>query len=221
MAGEQSVPDEVNRQALLTALTTEHFTLQGARSATISESSARSAVFLGSLSASVVSMGFVSQASKESTFRVFALLVLPTIFLLGVFTFVRLVETSVEDLRYGRAINRIRRYYLQIAGTDARYFLLGAHDDAAGVLENMGLRARPIQLYMTSAAAIAVVNSVVGAAVVALVIGWGFSAPLAVGATVGLVVALASIAAQMRWSRRMHERDSVEALFPSVSAVRG
>ena len=155
--------EEVDRQALLTTLTTEHFTLQGARASTVSESSARSALYLGSLSASLVSLGFVSQTTAAgSTFRVFALVVLPTLFLLGLFTFVRLVETSIEDIRYGRAINRIRNYYVQLAGPESRYFLLDAHDDAAGVLRNMGVQATPIQLYLTSSAAIAVVNSVVG-----------------------------------------------------------
>src|SRR5918994_2684237 len=39
-----------DRGALLTALTTEHFALQGARSATITESLGRSTIYLGSLS---------------------------------------------------------------------------------------------------------------------------------------------------------------------------
>jgi hypothetical protein len=40
----------VDRQALLTALTTEHFTLQGARSQTVSESAARSSMYMFSVS---------------------------------------------------------------------------------------------------------------------------------------------------------------------------
>jgi hypothetical protein len=98
---------ELDRQALLTTLTTEHFSLQGSRGSTIAESSARAAMYLGSLSASLVSLGFVAQISATGeTFRVFALVVLPTLFVLGVFTFVRLVESTIEDLFYGRAINR-------------------------------------------------------------------------------------------------------------------
>src|SRR5207247_1160744 len=136
----REMENEVDRQALLTTLTTEHFTLQGARASTISESSTRSALYLGSLSASLVSLGFVAQISATGdTFKVFALVVLPTLFLLGIFTFVRLVENMIEDLFYGRAINRIRGYYVEHAGTEARYFMLSTHDDALGVLSNMGL----------------------------------------------------------------------------------
>src|SRR5919198_4933605 len=92
--------------ALLTALTTEHFTLQGARSQTVSESSARSSLYLGSVSSTLIALGFVSQVSEGGDlFQLFALAALPTLFVLGLFTFVRLVESSIEDMLYGRAIN--------------------------------------------------------------------------------------------------------------------
>ncbi len=42
-------PDLRDQGALLTTLTTEHFTLQGARSGTITESLGRSTIYLGSL----------------------------------------------------------------------------------------------------------------------------------------------------------------------------
>jgi hypothetical protein len=85
--------------AVVTVLTTEHFTLQGARAATTSESTARAALFVGAVSSGLTALGFVGQASSfGSSFEAFALLVLPTLFALGVFTFVRLVQSSTEDL---------------------------------------------------------------------------------------------------------------------------
>src|SRR5689334_5814337 len=195
--------EDVDRQALLTTLTTEHFTLQGARSSTISESSARSALYLGSLSASLVSLGFVAQLSSAGdTFRVFALVVLPTLFVLGVFTFVRLVDSAVEDIFYGRAINRIRRYYYELAGPEARYFMLEPYDDAAAVLRNMGLQPTKRQLYFTAASAIAVVNGVVGGAALAIAVWVAFDATLATTAIVGAGLAALSVSAHLRWSRR-------------------
>ena len=129
-----------DQQAVLTALTTEHFTLQGARSQTVGESAARSSMYMFSVSSTLVALGFVSQLSDGGeVFQLFALTVLPTLFFLGVFTFARLVQSSIEDVRYGRAINCIRDYYLTLAGADARYFLMSGHDDARGVLLNMGL----------------------------------------------------------------------------------
>ena len=136
--------DAPDRQELLTALTTEHFTLQGARSQTVSESASRATLYLFSVSSTLVALGFIGQVSEVGdVFDVFSLTVLPTLYLLGLFTFVRLVETTVEDLLYGRAINRIRNYYLQLAGDQARLFMLSGHDDPRGVLPTWGSRRGP------------------------------------------------------------------------------
>jgi hypothetical protein len=208
-----------DRQALLTALTTEHFTLQGARSQTVGESAARSSLYMFSISSTLIALGFVSQVSKGGeVFQLFALAILPTLFFLGVFTFVRLVQSSIEDVRYGRAINRIRRYYLELAGDDARYFVMSGHDDPLGVLSNMGLE-RPSrwQLFFGTASAVSVVNSVVGAGGVAILLGVTLDLPLAVAAVAGLAFLAASVAVHMRYDRRSHMRAAarLEALFPS------
>ncbi len=160
------MPDEGQ---LLTALTTEHFGLAGARSQAAGETSSRSALYLGSVSSTLVGLGLTSQVSKGSdVFHVFALVALPTLFVLGVFTFVRLVELGIEDFLLGRAINRIRHYYLEHAGESGQYFMMSGNDDADGVMANMGLERRPGQLYFTAALEIAVVNAVVGGSAVAL-----------------------------------------------------
>src|SRR5918992_1823349 len=89
----RAVADAPDRGELLTALTTEHFTLQGARSQTMSESSSRAALYIGAVSSTLVALGFLGRLSPGGdTFNTFALTVLPTLYLLGVFTFVRLVE---------------------------------------------------------------------------------------------------------------------------------
>jgi hypothetical protein len=211
------VADEVDRQALLTTLTTEHFTLQGARGSTIAESAARAAMYLGSLSASLVSLGFVAQISATGdTFRVFALVVLPTLFALGVFTFVRLAESAVEDIYYGRAINRIRSYYLEQVGPEARWFMLAGHDDAPGVLRNMGLTPSGHQLYFTASSAIAVVNSVVGGAALGIAAWVAVDASLAAASILGAVVLAVSVTAQLHWLRRRLEAGAPgDVLFPS------
>src|ERR671918_2892326 len=127
-------------QQLLTALTTEHFTLQGARAQTMSESSARASLYIVAVSSTLVALGFIAQLSEiGDVFNVFALTVLPTLYVLGTVTFIRLVEWGAEDFRYGLAINRIRHYYAEIAGGRASLFMLSGHDDAAGVFANMGL----------------------------------------------------------------------------------
>jgi hypothetical protein len=212
------VVDEPDPEQLLTALTTEHFTLQGARSQTVSESASRSSLYLFSVSSTLVALGFIGQVSAVGdTFRVFALTVLPTLYVLGLFTFVRLVQSVAEDFQYARAINRIRHYYLQLAGDHARLFMLSAHDDAAGVLANMGVRQSRWQPYFTAPTMIAVINSVVGGGAIAIAVGAIFGSPLGVAAALGGLAASVSLAALRRFETRYLSAGlgELEVLFPS------
>jgi hypothetical protein len=211
-----------DRQELLTALTTEHFTLQGARSQTVSESASRATLYVMAVSSTLVGLGFIGQVSEVGdVFEIFALTVLPTLYVLGLFTFVRLVESSVEDVLYGRAINRIRNYYLELAGDQARLFVLSGHDDPVGVLANMGLSPSRWQLYFTAATMIAVINSVVCGSAVALALGVAADATLGLAAAAGGAVAIASLLLMRRAEYRIHVagRGRTEALFPSPPAA--
>jgi hypothetical protein len=211
-------------QAVLTMLTTEHFTLQGARANTVSESTARATLYVGSLSASLVALGLLGQGGQRGhSFGLFVLLVLPTLYALGTFTFVRVAQCSIEDLAYGRAINRIRSYYRERAGAQARYFVMAGHDDVAGVAANMGItRPSLLQLYFTLAGMIEVLNGIVGAGAIA------FSAdalgiPMAAAASVGALTGVASILVSQRWQRHLHVRaaQDSEVLFPSEDRTQG
>jgi hypothetical protein len=206
------VPDDGQT---LTALTTEHFGLAGARSQAASETASRSALYLGSVSSTLVGLGLTAQVSGD-VFHVFALVALPTLFVLGIFTFVRLVELGIEDFLLGRAINRIRHYYLEHAGEATRYFMLSGNDDAIGVMANMGMRPEPRQLYFTAAMAIAVVDAVVGGAAIALALGLAFDTPLGVPVAVGGIAAIAAVAGALRSQRTRRDAGTRhESLFPS------
>jgi hypothetical protein len=160
-------------------------------------------------------LGFIGQAGE--TFEVFALTVLPTLYVLGVFTFVRVVECGAEDFRYGVAINRIRNYYKQIAGDQARLFLLSGHDDAYGVFANAAVPSEDRRQYFTFATMVAVINSVVGGAAIAIAAGAITGASLGVAASIGAAVGLLSLALLLRHADRLLEERAgrTEAFFPS------
>jgi hypothetical protein len=213
--------DEVDPQQLLTALTTEHFTLQGARSQTMSESSARASVYVFSVSSALVALGFLAQISEAGdVFNAFALTVLPTLYVLGSVTFVRLVECGAEDFRYGMAINRIRSYYKELAGDRANLFLLSGHDDPEGVFQNMSLMVENRTPLFAFSSAIAVINGVVGGAATAIALGVLVDASLGLAATVGALAALASSVAWIRYADRLLDAGAAEVqpLFPSPAA---
>jgi hypothetical protein len=205
-------------QQLLTALSTEHFTLQGARSQTMSESSARASVYVFSVSSALVALGFIGQLDDVgNVFNVFALTVLPTLYLLGTATFIRLVECGAEDFRYGMAINRIRHYYKELARDRAGLFLLSGHDDATGVFANMGLPLAGRKPYFAFSTAVLVINSVVGGAAVALAVGAGLDVPLGLAAGVGGAAAVVSVIGWLRYADRHLEASAAgtQPMFPS------
>jgi hypothetical protein len=143
--------------------------------------------------------------------------VLPTLYLLGSVTFVRLVECGAEDFRYGLAINRIRHYYEEVAGDRADLFLLSAHDDGAGVFANMGLPAEGRKPYFAFSSAILVINSVVGGTAIAVAAGAFLDASLAVAVAVGIAAAIVSVVAWLRYAGRLLDASAAqtEPLFPS------
>lgn len=218
---DQGATTKPDPQALLTALTTEHFTLQGSRASTTSESAARSALYLGTLSSALISFGFIGNISGPGDlFNVFALVVLPTIYFLGLFTYIRLVESSIEDIFYGMAINRIRNYYLELAGDRADLFLLGAYDDPGGVMANMALAPSRFRLLFTASGAISVVNSVVGGSALALAVSVAFGAPLGVAVIVGAIFLGVSLFLNERWAQAsfVKANSRQESLFPTPEA---
>jgi hypothetical protein len=202
-----------------TAMTTEHFGLIGARSQAASESSTRSALYLGGVSSTLVGLGLTAQVSGgRGTFHTFALVALPTLFVLGIFTFARLVELGAEDFLLGRAINRIRHYYIAEAGEHGGYFVLTGYDDHYGVMANMALStASSWQLYLTAAVAIAVVNAVVGGSAVAVAVGVTTSAALGIDVAAGGIVAIAALAGQLWFQGASHAAGGgdTDVLFPT------
>jgi hypothetical protein len=216
--------DEADPVQLLTALTTEHFTLQGARSQTMSESSARASLYVVSVSSALVALGFVAQISEVGdAFNVFALAVLPTLYLLGSVTFIRMVECGAEDFRYGMAINRIRSYYKELAGDRANLFLLSGHDDGRGVFANMSLMVENRTPLFAFSSAIAVINGVVGGSAIAIALSALADASLGLATAAGAVTAIASIVGWIRYADRVLDAGAaqVEPLFPSPAAEVG
>ena len=104
------------RPAAVTFVTTEHFTLQGARAATIAESTGRASMFLLSVSGGVVALGLIATATRVGTaFYAFGLILLPTLTFVGFVTFERVMQSGMEDLEYARRIALLRGYYFDEA----------------------------------------------------------------------------------------------------------
>jgi hypothetical protein len=117
-----------------TILATEHWSLLGTRTILWNERMSRTAIFLTVLSAAIVALALVADATGfGARTRTLALVLLPVVLFLGLTTYVRLVQIGYEDLRLVLAMNRLRRGYLTMAPGLAPYFSTGHHDDERGL----------------------------------------------------------------------------------------
>jgi hypothetical protein len=179
----------------MSALVTEHFVLQSASSSTISESGSRVSIYLSALSSGLVAIGFASASRRALESLAFT--VLPVVFVLGWFTVVRLVDTSVANAVAQRRMDLIRLYYASINPLAVPYF--GADDPTAG---SHGVRYGRLSFLFTMASMVIVVNSVVGGAAVALAVALAAKAPSPVPAVTGIAVGLVLLVLGLYYEHR-------------------
>ncbi|WBB68598.1 hypothetical protein [Micromonospora sp. WMMD812] len=193
--------DREREQALLTALTTEHFVLQTSRSATVTESVGRATVFLSLLSATLIGLGFV--ASNDALVAPYLAAVLPTLLVTGAFTFLRLVQNMVENEVDLERIQRIRAYYHHRLAGGADFFADALQGEGAGgpTWAAVGNRPRRAQLLLTTAAMVGAVNALLAGLGVTLLVGLaGLSPGFAIG--IGAVVAVLAFVAEFAYVNR-------------------
>ncbi|WP_019180250.1 hypothetical protein [Microbacterium yannicii] len=196
-----SEPDD--SAALRGALGTELFVLQSAASSTISEAGTRSTIYLSTLSGGLVAVGFAG--SSPSLLAVLTFTVFPTVFMLGWFTVVRLVDTSVENITAKRRMARIREYF---AALDPIGPSLIALDDPR-VTGELGVRYSKSSYLFTMASMIGAVNAVLGGALVTLALTVGLGLPTVPATLVGIALGLAVLIATLRY-----ERHRIRSLYP-------
>jgi hypothetical protein len=155
-------------------LGSEHWSVLATRSMLWSDAHSRTSVFLNVLSASVVALALVADATGfEESFNAFALVLFPIVLFLGVTTYVRLVQINSDDARAIAAMNRIRHAYLEMAPELERYFTASPHDDVPGIITTYTLgrptMPRPWQQFaITTPTVVATIDSIIAASGIAL-----------------------------------------------------
>jgi hypothetical protein len=161
---------QAREQAFITALVTEHFALQSAWSATIGEANGRAAIYLSAVSSALVAFGFLAQVVTR--LDPFVAAVLPALFILGEFTYMRLVANAIENLLALQQIQRIRGYYRGLMPEAEQFFAAPTADEGlAAAVAPTGVRATRAEILFTAASMIAAVNSILGGAGLALLGG--------------------------------------------------
>jgi hypothetical protein len=157
-------------------LATEHWSLLAARSLIWNEAQSRATVFLTVLSASIIALALLADATGfGAQTTTLALVLLPVVFLLGIAAYARLVQINTEEFQLVLAMNRLRHAYLQIEPGLEPYLTTGHHDDERGVLATYMLD-RPsrqwlwVHFLVNTPTIVATVDAALAAAIVVLLL---------------------------------------------------
>jgi hypothetical protein len=203
----------------LQILSTEHWSLLASRNLAWNESFTRAGMYLSTLSFSAVALALVAQATDFGEgFRLFALVILPVVLVLGIGTQLRLDSANHHDVMCIIGMNRIRAKYVELAPDLEPLFVMGTNDDVLGVIETMAvvpgrgflpnlLSATPVQISMLNAVLCGVI-----VALASIQVGLDSAATLALG-SLTFLAALAIFA----WTTRRLLRKAIDnhvALYP-------
>ena len=104
-------PDGVKMQIL----STEHWSLLATRSLGYTDSFGRANMFFAVLSGAVIALALIAQGGRfDTTFYVAAILLLATVYFVGMATIARIGHLNAEDANWLRGMNRIRHAYLEL-----------------------------------------------------------------------------------------------------------
>ncbi|HKF42906.1 MAG TPA: hypothetical protein VKG01_07395 [Thermoanaerobaculia bacterium] len=153
--------DKERQSAFLSALNTELFVLQAALGANVNEAGARASIYIMALSSFLVAMGF---ASRSEAFGPLVASVLPALFLLGLFTVVRLVDLNGSYLQHDTRMARIRSYYRGLSPEADSFFGLDLERRPEVTLQ-LGWG---VAFLTTSSSMVAFINNIVAGAGITL-----------------------------------------------------
>lgn len=188
---------EANPEPLMAAMTTEHFTLAGAQSQTITEANGRASIFLAAVTSGLISLGFLGPSG--TTFEILALVLFPTLALLGLMTFKRVLQNSVENLAYAYRIDLCRRFYVEAWPMLTPYlYRPGVDEDAPRTLG--------WQLFLTVSGVVAMLTGLLLGTSSALLTRVLAGSSIGVAFAVGAVIAATCVLALHRQQRRAFAR---------------
>lgn len=208
-------------QIRLQILSTEHWSLLASRGLAWNESFSRASMYLSTLSGSIVALSLIVGVDGfNDAFFVVALVVLPVALFVGIGTWLRMGATNYHDAIAVAGMNRIRGAYLEIAPDLEPYFVMGVHDDAAGIGITMAVPPGTrgfVHLIAGTPTLVTVLNGVVAGAIAALVLHRLFPADLLPIVAGALFVATAVLAAQIDSARTKIRRgqNALQAMFPT------
>ena len=208
-------------------LSTEHWSLLGARSLAYNEAFVRGGMFLTFLSMSFVALALLAQGmSFGDQFLTVAAIVLVFDLVIGIATYGRIAGANGDDLRALHGMARIRHAYVQMAPIVDEYFTSPTHDDLESVLLSYGKlpdssTGQIFYALTTSGGMIGIVVSMVGGVLAGVLSLMFLPADFAVW--IGLVGALVTFAliVVFTFGSVARNQQTLDTRFPAPGATTG
>jgi hypothetical protein len=167
---------------------------------------------MAAVSSSLIALGFIGQVSRlGAAFYAFALIVLPVLAFMGVVTFERLVQSSLEDIAYAQRIGRLRGFYVAVVPELAQYVLIVGGPRPRAPMPVGAPSPSAWQLTLTTAGMVAVLNSVVLGACAGLLLQTLHVGPLAT-----ILAASSLVGAVALTIHRRHHGRALDAYAPEA-----
>jgi hypothetical protein len=193
----------------LDILTTEHWSLLSTRTLGYEEVLGRTTIFISVLSASVVTLALLAQATNfgRETLLI-ALLLMSVALFIGITTFVRAVAINLEDARWLAGMNLLRNAYLKIVPELEPFFITGHEPLPVRGPLGYGSPQRLAQLgrsLTTTSSVVATLNSVLAGSLagdISALLGGGMLRDALIGAAISMVSGWMHV----RYAARFRER---------------
>jgi hypothetical protein len=226
-----SVPEPVQSledPRALQILSTEHWSLLGARSLAYNEAFTRGGMFLTFLSTSFVALALLAQGMTfGDQFLTVAAVLLAFDLVIGLTTYARITAANVDDLRAVHGMARIRHAYTQIAPLTSPYFTTATNDDMVSVITAYGNLPQSqignlLYALTTSGGMIGLITAMVGGvlfSVLALIAGLSGAVAFWIGLVGGVVVF--ALLAVFTFGTVPRQQATLSVLFPAPEVETG
>jgi hypothetical protein len=200
MAEEKVQLDNQTTPKIAQILSTEHSTLQAARSALVVEANGRTASFLNAISAGVVALALVFNISEfGSIFLIFSMVLIPILGFIGISAYVRMVQIDLAEYAYTSAINRIHHFYLQISPEIKPFISFPGFDDERSISKARVIYTNLAWTVLSyPSGLILVINSLLAGALFSLLVAILFRTQVWVAVGAGAVIFLMAAVLQYR-----------------------
>ena len=196
-------------------LTTEHWSLLSARTLGYQEMFGRTTIFIAILSAIVVALALLAQATGfgRPTLWLALPLMLVALFI-GLATFVRSVTINYEDALWVAGMHLLRKAYLEIVPPVAPFFVTGHDPGADSRSLGHGTRQGPANLVHSltaTSSVVAALNSVLAGSLASDLGALAGGDPVLVVA-IGIAVSLVSAVLHVRCAARFRETHDLSGI---------